>query len=102
MKLKPIEEIVLTRRTAIRAGDTVRLSGGPFYLAASGERLPMGLKGKFRIVRLFSSARGASKLLEVSGLDQTAGTFTVKVEGKTTKSNGINWRSFKVKKLRSV
>jgi hypothetical protein len=102
MKLREIDSFDLSSRTSVQKGDVVRLSrnSGPYYLTEDGRKLPLTLPGLWLVVAVLESTRGGSTFLEVSGLDKTAGTFTVKVRGKTTVRNGVHWRPFRVFKRR--
>jgi len=100
MKTKEIGEFRPSKRTAIRRGDRVKLWKGPFFRTSAGDEVLLSLRGTFLVVRVLQSVRGASLFLEVLGLDDRAGTFTVLVQGKTSKREGVFWRPFKVRRLR--
>lgn len=99
-RLVEIEEFKLTSRTVLRRGDRVKLSKGPVFRSESGVEIPLPLRGTFRITRLLQTKAGKTTFLEVQGLDERAGTFTVKIDGRPTKSNGVIWRPFRPRKLR--
>ncbi len=102
MKTREVDELRISKRTTIRKGDVVKLRKGPFYRTTSGDEVLLSLRGSFVVVGVLQSFRGASHFLEVVGLDDRAGTFTVLVSGKTSKREGVVWRPFKVRKVRGL
>ena len=76
--VKTIEEheYQLSPRVTLRRGDSIRVSGGPYWRAAGGEKLPMAARGKFvflnamrrgRVVWLVAVGKSGNAILHVEG-----------------------------------
>ena len=48
----------------IEVGDTVKITGGPYYMAKSGNKIPMGEKGTGTLIR----AEEDAVFVKISGL----------------------------------
>lgn len=69
-------EYRVSPRVVLRAGDRFQVSGGPYYRTASGEKIPMAVRGACRLVAVYRdrsrvyllvSARDGMAVLHVAG-----------------------------------
>jgi len=92
--VKELDTYQLSPRVQITRGSTVRFSGGgPEH---NGNR--MTLPGKFQVRKVLG--RGQRVYLEVYGLDQTGGTYTVFISGRAYKNAGLTWRPYKIRRCK--
>ena len=73
-------EYRVSERVVLRAGDRFRVSGGPYYRLASGEKVPMAARGVMTFRRALRTGRGGRRvLIEASAGDE--GTVILHIEG---------------------
>lgn len=66
-------EYRVSPRVVLRPGDRFRVGGGPYYRRASGERVPMAVRGIVTFRRAIRCGRGGRRVL----IEATAGEGTV-------------------------
>lgn len=66
-------EYRVSERVVLRPGDQFRVSGGPYYRLASGERVAMAARGVMTFRRALRTGRGGRRVL----IEATAGEGTV-------------------------
>jgi hypothetical protein len=97
-----VPELKISPRVTIRPGSRVTLSGGPVYESEGRPKCVARLRGEFLVLGILR--RGNRVWLEVRGLTQVSGTFTVYVSGRAYRRPdlpGILWRPFRVRRRRS-
>ena len=76
---------------SFEAGDEVKITGGPYYLAKSGNKIPMGEKGTGTFVRAVEDGSaihvriGGSIRYVYLGKDYTSDTGTIMTSHKVVK-----------------
>lgn len=66
-------EYRVSERVVLRPGDQFRVTGGPYYRLASGERVAMAARGVMTFRRALRTGRGGRRVL----IEATAGEGTV-------------------------
>ena len=56
-------EYQLSPRVTLRPGDRFRVSGGPYYRLATGERVPLAARGVYTLLAVEQGRRGRVQLL---------------------------------------
>jgi hypothetical protein len=72
-------EYQVSTRVVLRAGDRFRVSGGPYYRLASGEKIPMSARGVMTFRRALRTGRGGRRVLIEASAGE--GTVILHVEG---------------------
>ena len=74
--VETLTEYRVSPRVVLRPGDRFKVSGGPYYRTASGEKIPMAVRGACRLVAVYRdrsrvyllvSARDGMAVLHVAG-----------------------------------
>jgi hypothetical protein len=79
------------KELGIEIGDTVKVTGGPYYLAKFGNKIPMGEKGVGQLIK--TEEDGSAIYVKISGMvryvymgsEHTSDTGTIMVAHKVTK-----------------
>jgi hypothetical protein len=95
-------EYRVSERVVLRPGDQFRIGGGPYYRLASGERVPMAVRGVVTFVRALRTGRGGRRVL----IEARAGEGTVILHVEGPRSNrmvpGLVCKPYKIRgKLRA-
>lgn len=100
MKTIVEHEYQISPRVTLRPGDRFRVGGGPYYRTATGERIPLAVRGVVTFRRLLRTGRGGRRVL----IEATAGEGTVilHVEGsRRSPVEGLVPRPYRIRgKLR--
>ena len=72
-------EYRVSPRVMLHPGDRFRVSGGPYYRLASGERVPMAARGVMTFRRALRSGRGGKRVLIEASAGE--GTVILHIEG---------------------
>jgi hypothetical protein len=93
-------EYRVSERVVLRAGDRFRVSGGPYYRLASGEKVPMAARGVMTFRRALRTGRGGRRVLIEASAGE--GTVILHVEGsRRSPVDGLVPRPYKItRKLR--
>lgn len=84
----------VSERVVLRPGDRFRISGGPYYRTAEGERIPLAVRGVVRLRRVLRCGRRV--LLEVTAGE---GTAILHVEGRRRSPvEGLVPRPYKIRR----
>lgn len=96
-----IESWQLSPRVIITKGSVIRISGGgPEYKMDDGQIHRMTLPGQFTVLRILKKKRSTRRWLEVRGLNKTAGTYIIFVDGRPYSNLGITWKPYRIKRVR--
>ena len=92
----------VSERVTLRPGDRFRVGAGPYYRLASGERVPMAVRGVVTFLRAIRCGRGGRRVL----IEAQAGEGTVILHVAGPRSNrmvpGLVCRPYKIRsKLRA-
>jgi hypothetical protein len=93
-------EYRVSTRVVLRAGDRFRVSGGPYYRLASGEKIPMSARGVMTFRRALRTGRGGRRVLIEASAGE--GTVILHVEGsRRSPVDGLVPRPYRItRKLR--
>lgn len=93
-------EYRVSERVVLRPGDQFRVSGGPYYRLASGERIAMAARGVMTFRRALRTGRGGRRVLIEASAGE--GTVILHVAGsRRSPVEGIVPRPYKItRKLR--
>jgi hypothetical protein len=72
-------EYRVSARVTLRPGDRFRVAAGPYYRLASGERVPMAVRGIVTFLRAVRCGRGGRRVLIEARAGE--GTVVLHVEG---------------------
>ena len=72
-------EYRVSPRVMLHPGDRFRVSGGPYYRLASGERVPMAARGVMTFRRALRTGRGGKRVLIEASAGE--GTVILHIEG---------------------
>jgi len=72
-------EYRVSERVVLRPGDQFRVSGGPYYRLASGERVAMAARGVMTFRRALRTGRGGRRVLIEASAGE--GTVILHIEG---------------------
>ena len=88
----------LSPRVTLHPGDRFRVSGGPYYRLASGEKIPLAARGVFTLLAVDAGRRGRVQLLAYG-----AGGFAVIHVAGRRKSRipGLVCRPYRVRRAAS-
>lgn len=75
------QEYRVSERVILRPGDQFRVTGGPYYRTAGGERLPMAARGVMTFVCVHRTGRGGRRVL-IEARAAGEGTVILHVEGR--------------------
>lgn len=94
-------EYRVSERVVLRPGDQFRVSGGPYYRLASGERVAMAARGVMTFRRALRTGRGGRRVL-IEATAGPAGTVILHVAGsRRSPVEGLVARPYKIRgKLR--
>lgn len=84
-------------RTALRPGDRFRVSGGPYYRLASGEKITLAARGTYTLLAVDAGRRGRVQLLAYG----PGGFAVIHVAGRRrSRVPGLVCRPYKVRAAR--
>lgn len=90
-------EYRLSPRVLLVPGDRIRVSGGPYYLLASGQRVSMAARGTFLLVSIEQSARGRVTL----HAEGPGGHAVLHIAGRRrSRIPGLVARPYKIRRVR--
>lgn len=96
----------LSPRVTLRPGDRFRVSGGPYYRLASGERVSMAARGTFTLLAVEQTSRGRVQLLAYGSggyaVLHVAGRRRSRVPGLVARPYKIRRASGKKRRVDSV
>jgi hypothetical protein len=72
-------EYRVSTRVVLHPGDRFRVSGGPYYRLASGEKIPMAARGVMTFRRALRTGRGGKRVLIEASAGE--GTVILHIEG---------------------
>lgn len=72
-------EYRVSTRVVLHPGDRFRVSGGPYYRLASGEKIPMAARGVMTFRRALRTGRGGRRVLIEASAGE--GTVILHIEG---------------------
>lgn len=88
----------ISPRVTLLPGDRFRVTGGPYYRLASGERVPMAARGVFTLLAVEQTARGRVTLLAYG----TGGYAALHVAGRRrSRVPGLVARPYRVRRVGS-
>jgi hypothetical protein len=89
-------EYRLSPRVVLVPGDRIRVSGGPYYLLSSGERVSMAARGTFKLVAIEETARGRVTL----HAEGPGGHAVLHVAGRRrSRISGLVARPYKIRRV---
>lgn len=64
--METMPEYRVSARVVLRPGDRFRVRGGPYWRSASGEKIPMAVRGICRLVAAYTHRRKTYLLVQAS------------------------------------
>lgn len=98
--MKTMEEYRVSPRVVLRPGDRFRVSGGPYWRTAGGEKIPLAVRG---VCRLMSVCRARQRTYLI--VQASDGVACLHVEGRRRNKflPGLVCRPYKIRgKVRAI